>query len=107
MKGNAWLVHRTAVLYYINDLIHDTAQENIISIPDDAVVIYHAHKNLLTLENCLQISLNKVNAWCEVNRMKMNAFKTKVIHINKTPNLTLNAGSAVIGTADTYIFGHI
>ena len=39
MKGNAWLVHRTAVLYYINDLIHDTAQENIISIPDDAVVI--------------------------------------------------------------------
>ena len=61
-------------IYPINDLIHHTAQENIIIFVDIAV-IYHAHKKLLTLENCLQRLLKKVHEWCELNRMKMNASK--------------------------------
>ena len=86
-------------LIYINDISHEILTGGIDLYADDST-LYEMNKQPCVVQRNLQINLNKLQDWCNLNNMSLNPNKTKCMMIatsyrhkndkSLTLNLTLN-----------------
>ena len=82
-------------LVYVND-IQNAVGECGIKLYADDTVLYQTGINCAEAENKLQNSVNKFKWWCDVNRLTINASKTKIMafasraKVKKCKNLSVN-----------------
>lgn len=65
-------------LIYINDIHKSTKKLNFISFADDTTV-YFSHKSVDTLIDTVNIELKSLTSWLILNKLTLNATKTKYI----------------------------
>ena len=78
-------------LLYINDIQHCSELLSIILFADDTNVLY-SNTCLKTLNDVVQIEMNKISNWLNVNKLSLNTSKTKFILFrskNKQPKHSL------------------
>jgi hypothetical protein len=75
-------------LLYINDIENCSNIVSMILFADDTN-IYHSHTCLKTLNDIMQIEINKIADWLIVNKLTINIKKTKFI-LFKSPKKRLN-----------------
>ena len=82
-------------LIYINDLPLHVKYSQISLFADDTS-IHQSSKLLQTIEDQIQYDLEKINKWCEENKMKINENKTNCMligtnqRLSKLPNSSIN-----------------
>ena len=75
-------------LLYINDIENCSNIVSMILFADDTN-IYHSHTCLKTLNDIMQIEINKIADWLIVNKLSINIKKTRII-LFKSPKKRLN-----------------
>ena len=65
-------------LLYINDIQHCSKIVSFILFADDTT-ISHSNKCLKTLNEIMQVEINKVAEWLNINILSINTSKTKFI----------------------------
>jgi hypothetical protein len=65
-------------LLYINDIQNCSDIVSPILFADDTSVL-HSHSCLKTLTETLQIEINKIAEWLNINKLSINVSKTKLI----------------------------
>ena len=65
-------------LLYINDIQHCSKIVSFILFADDTT-ISHSNKCLKTLNEIMQVEINKVAEWLNINKLSINTSKTKFI----------------------------
>ena len=65
-------------LLYINDIQHCSKIVSFILFADDTT-ISHSNKCLKTLNEIMQVEINKVAEWLDINKLSINTSKTKFI----------------------------
>ncbi len=65
-------------LLYINDIQYCSELVSIILFADDTNILY-SDTCLKTLNETLQIEMNKIANWLNVNKLSLNTTKTKYI----------------------------
>ena len=97
---------------YINDLIENINALNMgIDIDGQKIgmLVYADDVVLLTeTEDELQYLLNELNRWCDINKLEVNASKSKVVHF-RTPSKAKTGRSFTCGekhleTVDQYLY---
>ena len=97
---------------YINDLIENINALNMgIDIDGQKIgmLVYADDVVLLTeTEDELQYLLNELNRWCDINKLEVNASKSKVVHF-RTPSKaktgwSFTCGEKYLETVDQYLY---
>ena len=65
-------------LLYINDIQNCSKLISIILFADDTNILY-SHSCLKTLNDIIQIEMNKISDWLSVNKLSINTTKTKFV----------------------------
>ncbi len=65
-------------LLYINDIQSCSKLVSIILFADDTNILF-SHTCLKTLNEIIQIEMNKITDWLNVNKLSINTTKTKFI----------------------------
>ena len=65
-------------LLYINDIQNCSKLISIILFADDTNILY-SHSCLKTLNEIIQIEMNKISDWLSVNKLSINTTKTKFV----------------------------
>ncbi len=79
-------------LLYINDIQSCSELVSIILFADDTNILF-SHTCLKTLNEIIQIEMNKITDWLNVNKLSINTTKTKFILFrskNKKPKHDIN-----------------
>lgn len=63
-------------LLYVNDIVKSIVHSKIALFADDTLV-YISGKNVQNAVNKLNEDLSRINAWLNVNKLKLNVDKTK------------------------------
>jgi hypothetical protein len=66
-------------LLYINDIQYCSELVSIILFADDTNILYSRDSCLEKLKEILQMEMNKIATWLNVNRLSLNTAKTKLI----------------------------
>ena len=80
------------LLYYINDIKTSTDLFNVITYADDTTLMstlgsFNSNQNQNSVEQNVNEELNKIGGWLKVNKLSLNAKKSKFMifkHVNKT-----------------------
>jgi hypothetical protein len=78
-------------LLYINDIQYCSKLVSIILFADDTNILY-SDVCLKTLNETIQVEMNKITDWLNVNKLSINTAKTKLILLrskNKKPKCDL------------------
>ena len=67
-------------LIYINDIAYSCPDLNIDLYADDST-LFRSDTNLLEIEKNLQINLDSISKWCNINNMALHPKKTKCMVI--------------------------
>jgi hypothetical protein len=65
-------------LLYINDIENCSELISVILFADDTNILY-SHTCLKTLNKIIQVELDKISDWLSVNKLSINATKTKFV----------------------------
>ena len=65
-------------LLYINDIQYCSDLISIVLFADDTNILY-SHTCLKKLNEIIQVEINKISDWLNVNKLSMNLEKTKFI----------------------------
>ena len=65
-------------LLYINDIQYCSDLISIVLFADDTNILY-SHTCLKKLNEIIQVEINKISDWLNVNKLSMNTEKTKFI----------------------------
>ena len=79
-------------LLYINDIENCSELISVILFADDTNILY-SHTCLKTLNKIIQVELDKITDWLSVNKLSINATKTKFVLFrsrNKKPAQSIN-----------------
>lgn len=76
-------------LLYVNDIVKSIVHSKLALFADDTL-IYISGKNVQDAVNKLNEDLSRVNAWLNVNKLKLNIDKTKFMVINSRKNSDLD-----------------
>ena len=79
-------------ILYINDIQFCSTLISFVLFADDTNILY-SHKCLKTLNKIIQLELDKITNWLNVNKLSINAEKTKFVLFrskNKKINHNLN-----------------
>ena len=66
-------------LIYINDIINSSEIFKFILFADDTS-LYYSCKNVKTIENIVNLELNKISEWLSANRLSLNVGKSKLLY---------------------------
>ena len=67
-------------LLYINDIQHCSKIVSFILLADDTTICY-SNNSLKTLNKIMQIEINKIADWLNINKLSINTSKMKLILI--------------------------
>ena len=66
-------------LIYINDIVNSSEIFKFILFADDTS-LYYSCKNVKTIENIINLELNKISEWLSANRLSLNVGKSKLLY---------------------------
>lgn len=98
---------------FINDLITTLSNLRIgINIDDDNMVSILAYADDVVLlaesENELQILLNVLNSWCDINKMVTNSDKSMIVHFRRPSearsSVNFSVGNVNLKTTSHYVY---
>ena len=76
-------------LLYINDISYNITSGKIDLYADDST-LHESDKDLIILQNKLQINLDKIHRWCKVNNMSLHPTKSKCMIISTKNKFSQN-----------------
>lgn len=76
-------------LLYVNDIVKSIVHSKLTLFADDTL-IYISGKNVQECVSKLNEDLSRINAWLNVNKLKLNVDKTKYMVLNERKNTDLD-----------------